>query len=267
MTSGSVSQNAMYLSPCFIKHFMTWYRLFGSPISLPVRQGKLFPRDEPKSPSFGEHLDTVKYKIVVSPLGIGYFCTDDEAYLDVKGGGSAGLKARVNAFSVDLHSRKEVIKVDSPTTSDEATKTERIFHEVELELHDIDLRVVKSSHAKGLQTADNKSTSTSYYDAASFDEDDDENSTKYSFQWVDSKDYVLLDSVPQQNNLSRRKIEIHPFAFSPLLYYIKQNDEVGTERRQYLRGTHDCIMGKGMGNNDIEIFLVATSSLTFFVLK
>lgn len=248
MTSGTVSQNAMYLSPCFIKHFMSWFRLFGSPISLPIRQGNLFPRDEPKSLSFGDHLDTVKYKIVVAPLGIGFFCTDEETYLNVKGGGSAGLKARVNAFNVDLHSRKEVLKVSPPELSsvDESNKPHMTFHEIELELYEIDLRVIRATPVSSVPS-ETKSTTTSYYDAVSFDENEEDEETKYSFQWVDPKDYFILHSVPQRSNISRRKIDVHPFAFSPLFYYTKQNDEAGTERRQYLRGTHDCIIGKGPG--------------------
>lgn len=242
----------MYLSPCFIEHFLNWFRLFGSPISLPIRQGKLFPRDQGKSKSLGDHLNTIKYKIVINPLAIGFFCTDEETYLNVKGGGAAGLKARVNAFSVDLHSRKE--RVISP---EKKAKTESKFHELEVELHDIDLRAINLTHlqsTKSTVAADGGGISTAptaYSEGMSLEEyeqKDDESTRSYSFQWVDPKDYIILDSVPHmQHNRPKRKIEVHPFAFSPLFYYVKQNDEAGTEKREYLRGTHDCIMGKGMG--------------------
>ncbi|GAA5805686.1 hypothetical protein HPULCUR_011209 [Helicostylum pulchrum] len=219
----ATSQNAMYISPCFIEHFSHWYRLLGSPISIPVRQGNLFPRDAEKSKSFGEHLNTVKYKFVINPLTIGLFCTDEESYMHVKGGGSAGLKALVSQFSVDLHQRREL------NTVDPALKAEMSFHELEIELHAIDLRVIKASLS------------------ATASDDDEEEEEADEFQWVDPRDFVILDSVSfaHQNHIRYKKIRVHPFAFSPLFYYVRQNDEGSTASRDYLRQTHDCIMGKG----------------------
>lgn len=215
----------MYISPCFIEHFSHWYRLLGSPISIPVRQGNLFPRDAEKSKSFGEHLNTVKYKFVINPLTIGLFCTDEESYMHVKGGGSAGLKALVSQFSVDLHQRREL------NTVDPALKAEMSFHELEIELHAIDLRVIKASLS------------------ATASDDDEEEEEADEFQWVDPRDFVILDSVSfaHQNHIRYKKIRVHPFAFSPLFYYVRQNDEGSTASRDYLRQTHDCIMGKGTG--------------------
>lgn len=239
MHSGSqdgddISYNAMYISPCFIEHFTHWYRLLGSPVSIPIRQGDLFPRAEAKSKSFGDHLNTIKYKFVIQPLTIGFFCTDH-----VKSRGSAGLKATVHDFSADLHQRREV-----PAEVSFAKKTPMLFHQVEVELHDIDLRVLKQSQISKSSETLTPTTATS--EGTSFM--DDERSSRS--QWVDPNDYVILDPVPlSQENHTRRgtKIEVHPFAFSPLFYYVKQEDEAGTEKREYLRGTHDCIMGKGVG--------------------
>lgn len=262
----------MYLSPCFINHFQQWFRLFGSPISLPIRQGKLFPTDEAKAKSFGELLNTIKYKIVVNPLAIGMFISDQETYLNLKGDGSVGLKARVNSFSVDLHSRREIIRPNKmETQGDESLKTEINFHEAEVELSDIDLRVIRAYHRKKIPPNSNTSKGTtksysaksisgstaisedhSYHgqEASSFDEDN-----HYSFQWIDAKDFVLLDAVHQQPPLSRSKIDVFPFAFSPLFYYIKQNDEHGAEKRDYLRKTHECNIGNGMGKLNFMIIL------------
>ncbi|KAG2234621.1 hypothetical protein INT48_003429, partial [Thamnidium elegans] len=223
--SDSTSQNAMYISPCFIEHFSHWYGLLGSPISIPVRQGTLFPHDQEKSKSFGEHLNTVKYKFVINPLAIGFFCTDEESYMHVKGGGSAGLKALVSQFSVDLHQRRELNPVDA------SLKAEMSFHELEIELHGIDLRVIKASQSASV-----------------------EEEVLDGFQWVDPRDYVILDSVSyaHQNHIPYKKIGVHPFAFSPLFYYVRQNDEGSTASRDYLRQTHDCIMGKGTDSHEFQ---------------
>lgn len=256
--SGNVSQNAMYLSPCFVSHFQQWFRLFGSPVSVPIRQGKLFPTAEVKAKSFGELLNTIKYKIVVNPLAIGFFISDQETYLNMKGGGSVGLKARVNSFSVDLHSRREMTTRPSEV-QDDSLKTEINFHEAEVELSDIDLRVIRAHHrsttntataaaaAKPPQSARSVAESTvySYQDQeASFYEEEENH---YSFQWIDAKDFVILDAVHKQPFLSRSKMDVFPFAFSPLFYYMKQHDEPGAEKRDYLRRTHECTIGNGMG--------------------
>jgi hypothetical protein len=269
--AGSVSQNAMYLSPCFINHFQQWFRLFGSPVSLPIRQGKLFPTDEAKTKSFGELLNTIKYKIVVNPLAIGMFISDQETYLNIKGDGSVGLKARVNSFSVDLHSRREIIRPSKmEAQGGESLKTEINFHEAEVELSDIDLRVVRAHyHKKTLSAANTSKETTKSYSAKSVSgsttiSDDhsyhgqeassfDENS-HYSFQWIDAKDFVILDAVHQQPSLSRSKIDVFPFAFSPLFYYMKQNDEHSAEKRDYLRKTHECNFGNGMGKLNFFFF-------------
>ncbi|KAL7329844.1 Protein SABRE [Mucor circinelloides] len=270
--TGNISQNAMYLSPCFVNHFQQWFRLFGSPISIPIRQGKLFPPAEVKAKSFGELLNTIKYKIVVNPLAIGLFISDQETYLNMKGCGSVGLKARVNSFSVDLHSRREMIRPnDVEAVQDDLLKTEINFHEAEVELSDIDLRVIRARHrsnATHLSTTPSKSTSTSkpqsaksisestaysedhsYHgqEASSFDQE-----SHCSFQWIDAKDFVILDAVHKQPLLSRSKIDVFPFAFSPLFYYMKQHDEPGAEKRDYLRRTHECTIGNGMDSHEFQ---------------
>jgi hypothetical protein len=262
--TGSISQNAMYLSPCFIEHFVQWWRLFGSPVSIPIRHGKLFPTDAPDSKSLRDHLNTVKYKIVINPLAIGFFCTDQDTYLNVKGGGSAGLKARMNTFTVDLHARKEVVRQHED--EDEAVlKTERNFHEIEISLSDIDLRVIRASNrrhrrrdstdAKAAATTAEASVyrSTSGSESIPLSEHTDSSSfgnqeKQYSFQWMDPNDYVILDSVPQQQQIPcRSRVKVFPFVFSPLFNFVRQDNKYETERRDYLRQTHDCIFGKAMG--------------------
>lgn len=255
----------MHISPCFLEHSVDWYRMFGGPLTLPIRQGKLFPTEELKARSFGEILDTIKFKVVIDPLAIGMFFTDLETYLNIKGGGSVGLKARVSSFSVDLHQRREVTR--SIADGSLQNKTDINLHEAEVQLTDIDLRVVKAVHYKntdqGDQRAPNRSTTTktysksfsestsipiSDYATSSFSAEDDNS----SFKWIDSKDFVILDSVTRQLP-HYTKTEVFPFAYSPLFHYVKQTDEVDTEKRQYLRQTHDCIFGKGIGKYRINL--------------
>ncbi|KAI8880775.1 hypothetical protein K501DRAFT_275281 [Backusella circina FSU 941] len=235
-----LSGNSMYLSPCFVEHFMNWFRMFGSPLSLPVREGKLFPSGESSPPKkFGEHLNTIKYKICVNPLAIGYFCTEDEAIPDT--GGSAGLKAIVSSFSVDLHQRREIVK--TKFNDMEPVKTEMNFHEIELQLQEIDLRAVRAEYTQKTQPV-----KTNYHVNPNEEYQSDvyslHNETSQTNYWIDSSDFVML-SIKSMFENPNTKINIHPFIFSPLFHYIRQSDEHGTEKRRYLRDTHECIMGRG----------------------
>ena len=48
---------------------MAWIRLFNSRLSLPVRQGPVFPQvTSAKKPKFGKHLATIKYRFKIAPL-------------------------------------------------------------------------------------------------------------------------------------------------------------------------------------------------------
>ncbi|CEI95876.1 hypothetical protein RMCBS344292_10052 [Rhizopus microsporus] len=215
--------NAMYLSQCFIEYFSAWYDLFGGPFSLPVRQGSFWTGKEERTKGYGDHLDTVKYKIVLNSLSVGFFCSEEESYLR-NGKRSLGLKAHARDFVVDLHSRRELLK------HQDTVKVDRVFHEAKLQMNDIDLRAVKASNS---QKAKNHISSLSYMDTPLQD--------IYSCKWVDPGDYVLLDPLSTASNKPvYLNVEVYPFLFSPLFYFVKQHDEDGIDKREYLRMTHEC---------------------------
>jgi hypothetical protein len=237
-----LSGNSMYLSPCFVEHFMNWFRMFGSPLSLPVREGNLFSSAEISPPKkFGEHLNTIKYKICVNPLAIGYFCTEEEAASDA--GEAAGLKAIVSSFSVDLHQRREIVRTKSNNV--EPVKTGMNFHEIELQLQEIDLRAVRVEHIQKTKQAE-----TNYHvnpdEEYQSDGRSQYNEVSPKNYWIDENDFVML-AIKSVLGDPDTVINVHPFIFSPLFHYIRQSDEYGTEKRRYLRDTHDCIMGRGFG--------------------
>ncbi|PTB66505.1 hypothetical protein BBK36DRAFT_1135434, partial [Trichoderma citrinoviride] len=82
----SRSYNTIHLTPRFFTHFFAWWGLFSGPMSLPIRQGSLFPGREKNSKKFGRHLATVNHI---------YKHKDAEDYSE-------------NAvFMLDLHQRRE----------------------------------------------------------------------------------------------------------------------------------------------------------------
>lgn len=52
--------NSLHFSPKAFAHFFAWWNLFDSSLSLPIRQGKLFPDSPPPSKKFGKSLGTIK---------------------------------------------------------------------------------------------------------------------------------------------------------------------------------------------------------------
>ena len=54
------ASSIFHLTPKVFTHFWSWWGLFDRSLSLPVRQGKLFPNARPPSKKFGQHLATLK---------------------------------------------------------------------------------------------------------------------------------------------------------------------------------------------------------------
>lgn len=234
--------NAMYLSQCFIDHFAAWYQLFGGPLSLPIRQGTLWPTEEKRAKAFGDHLDTLKYKVLLDSLSVGFFCSEEGSCLK-NGRGSVGLKAHVRDFSIDLHSRREIVENQG------FIKVERSFHEVKLQMSDADLRVIKASGEKGRTGRMKTSMDSSSHNRHSFaDSTYSAYESMYNCRWVDPGDYILLEPLSTGNKQPEyTNTEVHPFLFSPLIYFVKQNDQEGVNKQEYLRMTHDCIMNEKIG--------------------
>ena len=82
--------------------------MFSGTMSLPVRQGKLWPGVEKSSKKFGRHLATIKYNLLLSPLYMSHIYKHKDAE-DYSAGvvSATGLKARLDSFMFDLHQRRE----------------------------------------------------------------------------------------------------------------------------------------------------------------
>jgi hypothetical protein len=68
----STSYNTVHLSPRFFTHFFSWWSLFSGVMSLPVRQGALWPGQTKSSKKFGRHLGTLKYSLFLAPLFVSH---------------------------------------------------------------------------------------------------------------------------------------------------------------------------------------------------
>lgn len=149
----SRSYNTIHLSPRFFTHFFTWWALFSQPMSLPIRQGNLFPGREKSSKKFGRHLATVKYSILLAPLFLShiYKHKDAEDYTNNEAVSATGLKVRFDSFMLDLHQRREEFNTLAKTTNSPSRTTGIKLHAGHLDLAAADIRAVSAS-LKGTTT-------------------------------------------------------------------------------------------------------------------
>ncbi|KAI9308972.1 golgi-body localization protein domain-containing protein [Cunninghamella echinulata] len=271
--------NSLHLSPNFVEHFLACFRLFGGNMSYPLRTGSLYPRLDSRRPKkFSVHMRSMKYKVVVNSLRLGYFYKDEnltDGTQCIEGlGDSVGLKAQIKKFSIDLHQQRETPDFNNNNNNENNNEIQQkqpkpnwTINEAELELRNIDLRVVRATfvdnqcNSNDEQSINDEANNTNA-DSTSVDETDpdlmdgtdrraDEDETDST--WIDMKDFIELNVI---NPEITPKVKVLPFAFSPCMYYIKQNDPKDVKKYQYLRGTHDCIIGTAADTREMQMMLL-----------
>lgn len=251
-TKPSLGYNSMHLSPKFFTHFFDWWSLFSGVMSLPIRQGKLFPGSERSNKKFGRHIATIKYNLLLSPFFIAhvYKHKDIEDYT-ADAVGATGLKLRIDSFMLDVHQRREEFNLPSKGRL-KGTKTSGMrINKAQLDFISADVRAVSAS-IKGTSTEELQRATddelSSFHDQAFVSPDVSrftipDNDTL----WIDMDDFVELDWIlPSETN---PETMIMPLAFAPRFTYFRQTDHIstktpGTERRSAFgdEPTHFCVM-------------------------
>ena len=220
----SRSYNTVHLTPRFFTHFFTWWGLFSGPMSLPIRQGSLFPGREKNSKKFGRHLATVKYNLLLAPLYLShvYKHKDVEDYAEDQVS-ATGLKVRLDSFMLDLHQRREEFNTMGKT-KDSINRTSGIkIHAAQLDLANADVRAVSAS-IKGTTT---EAIQKGDLDTLITDQKEDPDLSRFTipdndYSWIDMDDFVELDWIlPMEPHPDTK---ILPLAFAPRLTYFRQTD-------------------------------------------
>ncbi|KAH0602608.1 uncharacterized protein H6S33_008689 [Morchella sextelata] len=259
-TKPSTSYNTIHLTPRFFTHFFSWWGLFSGVMSLPIRQGPLWPGVEKSSKKFGRHLATIKYKLCLSPLFISHIYKHndkDEAGHDVVA--ATGLKAKLDSFMVDIHQRREDI----------GQSTTMRINQAELDFHSADIRAVSAviigataaelmDQAAAAEVPLNLAESTIRYsgDMSQFTIPDGD------YSWIDMDDFVELDWVLPSNKTPKTKIM--PLAYTPRFTYFRQTDHGDPDSRSGNEcvspfghePTHDCLMSENNDPREIQCGLV-----------
>ncbi|KAH7140674.1 mitochondrial protein from FMP27-domain-containing protein [Dactylonectria macrodidyma] len=246
----SRSYNTVHLTPRFFTHFFAWWALFGQPLSLPIRQGSLFPGREKNSKKFGRHLATVKYNLLLAPLFMShiYKHKDVEDYSE-NAVSATGVKVRFDSFSLDLHQRREEFNTLGRGRHNETARTSGIkIHAAQLDLVSADVRAVSAS-LKGTTTEAIKKGSIATLWSDSEDKPDLSRFTipDNDFSWIDMDDFVELDWIMPTEPHPDTKIL--PLVYAPRLTYFRQTDIGGVIAGDPTRTspfgnepTHFCIL-------------------------
>ncbi|KAF3908642.1 hypothetical protein AA313_de0203483 [Arthrobotrys entomopaga] len=266
--------NTIHLTPRVFTHFYDWWGLFSGVMSLPIRQGALFPGVEKSTKKFGRHLATIKYKLLLSPLYLShiYKHKDAEEYKAEAGGGNSpsdmitatGLKVKLHRFSLDAHQRKEESVMKLKGLNVDRRSTNMSIHQAELDFNTADIRAVSATIAS--------STSDDVKDWAGFDMPINDNATplgdssNFSISdgdtdWIDVDDFVELDWIlPTRFSPSTK---IMPLASTPRFTYIRQTDHTydsisGRKGKSPFghEASHDCMMNRNNDPREIQCGLI-----------
>ncbi|KAG0644829.1 mitochondrial protein from FMP27-domain-containing protein, partial [Tuber brumale] len=259
-TKPSTSYNTIHLTPRFFTHFFSWWGLFSGVMSLPIRQGPLWPGPEKSNKKFGRHLATIKYKLCISPLFISHMYKHNdkgESGKDVVV--ATGLKAKLDSLMVDIHQRRE------ETLPNQQSTAMRI-NQAELDFHSADIRAVSALIAGATpdelmkQAAEGPplgltETIRCSGDVSQFTVPDGD------YSWIDMDDFIELDWVLPHNKTPKTKIM--PLAFTPRFTYFRQTDH--TDPKGCVLNpcspfgdepTHDCLMSENNDPREIQCGLV-----------
>lgn len=252
----STSYNTIHLTPRFFTHFYAWWGLFSGAMSLPIRQGALWPGPEKSNKKFGRHLATIKYKLCLSPLFVSHIYKHndkDEAGNDIVA--ATGLKARLDRFLLDIHQRRE----ESVTNPKSTVMT---INQAELDFHSADIRAVFAVVDK-VTVEDLINSNLEFDDEASSMPEGDMSQftiTDNDYTWIDMDDFVELDWILPRNKTPKTKIM--PLAYTPRFTYFRQTDHSSSPNRESSmspfgnEASHDCILSQNNDPREIQCALV-----------
>lgn len=232
-------------------------------MSLPIRQGKLFPSAQPSTKKFGKHCATIKYRFSLAPLFISH-SYKQESWSDWANGETTvvALKGKIGRFNVDIHQREQEEVVRRSNSNQTRTIMRKIFCQAEVDCDGVDLRVISATFKEPEKSViipeDDESLDQharpSKRDHSVADED---------LEWIDLDDFVdAVYTIPDQNP----QIQVLPFIKCPRFTYYRQIDVVakgGAEGPETIlvpkskfgtEASHTCLMGCATGSSFASYF-------------
>lgn len=259
----SHSYNAVHLTPRFFTHFFAWWSLFSGPMSLPVRQGPIWPGREKNSKKFGKHLATIKYNLLLAPLFLSHVYKhkelEDYALDSVS---ATGIKVRFDSFMLDLHQRREEFNTRDKGRKTKGRTSGMKIHAGQLDLVSADIRAVSAS-IRGTTAEAIKNSISPFVSAQNNEPTDLSHFTipDNDLSWIDMDDFVELDWIlPTEPNPDTK---ILPLVYAPRITYFRQTDIGGVISGDPDRTspfgdepTHFCIMSQDDDPRTVQAELI-----------
>ncbi|CAG8522906.1 24191_t:CDS:2, partial [Dentiscutata erythropus] len=249
-------KNSIRSSPNAIMHGISWASLFDPAMTVPIRQGKLFPSLLPPSLKFPKFLRSVKLKICVEALFLSSFYREDSLYDPLDGTMNiVGLKAKIGKFKQDI-----LLKMQENTITlegKEVKSRDMIFHEAETDLKDLDVRGIAIRFMEGVFPHFDGDETYRKEELLGKDEDFLKMNLEDK-QWVDDDDYVELEcKLPD----AKPGVRVLPLLRSPQMMYYKKADVQETEEeKKNDHEKHECLMGQGRDTRQIQLDFLAERS-------
>ncbi|KAL9099568.1 MAG: hypothetical protein Q9163_004948 [Psora crenata] len=264
-TVPSMSYNSVHMTPKFFTHFFDWWSMFSGVMSLPIRQGKLFPGLEKTSKKFGRHLATIKYNLLLSPLFMTHMYKHKEVEEYSEDVVSAtGLKLRLDSFMLDLHQRREEFAAQGKGRIRQIKTSAMKINQAQLDFISADMRAI-SAKIMGTTTENIKNATdeelaalqqpTTMVDLSRFTIPDND------FDWVDMDDFNELDWILPTESTPETKIL--PMAYAPRFTYFRQTDHLSSPHADDNRSssfgdevTHFCVMSQDNDPRKVQCQLI-----------
>ncbi|KAH8113231.1 golgi-body localization protein domain-containing protein [Phellopilus nigrolimitatus] len=261
-SSLALSSNSFHFTPKTFAHFWSWWDLFDRSLSIPIRQGNLFPYARPPSKKFGRHLATLKYRLAIAQLFISHIYLDDSRETWTDGiTNCVGIKALVDRFEADMHQREQEAIVPGVVPNTTKKIRHKPFYAAEVKLVGLELRALLATFAdsmKRLIDMEDPRRESRYKDVKS-DENDE-----MSSHWFDMDDFVETDWKPTED---RPSLHVLPVASCPRFTYFKRSGgnihlaHLGDPHLESSRfgneDTHECLIGKELSVHRVQADIVA----------
>lgn len=209
-------ESSFHFTPKGFAHFFAWWGLFSHVMSLPIRQGALFPSSPPKSKKFGRSLATIKYRFDIHDLYISHVYPQYSSKEWANGlESTVGIKLHIARFQADMHQREQ-FQIRRSDALGVTTPTHKAFYAGEVVLTDTKIKAIRavfdSPVGRSLKTLDAPNTDPPAWCRGT-------SAKKLQGQdasWFHVDDYVDTDVRPVDDN---PVIELYTFLTTPLCRY------------------------------------------------
>ena len=233
-------------------------------MSIPLRQGALYPSIEKPPKKFNRHLATLKYQLDLSPLYLAHVYRHKDSSDYSKGTTTiSGIKARLDRLLLDVHQRKEEKVIILKELQTKRRALHMGINKARVDFDSTDLRAVaatfKDCSASELYELNqdrhfrdvNESWGSKTIDLV----DDDD------LDWIDPDDFVEVDVVLSKSEPTGR---IWPLAYGSRFTYLRSTD-AAVETTMDKSGAGDSISYQ-FGSEDSHHCLITMLEGKRFVL-